>query len=259
VYIGNSSPAAAIPALQQLRDALGRGAWTAAITLARARGETNENRLTDMVFAGRYPQRRPGSPVTRAQQREWITIRNGLVRPVLARFPVGSSTAASSSGFRPVPVEARGGRRIEDLRPPDAANVVVVSGVGGKRVPLHRLAAAGWAEMVKAARAAGIQSPLLLPVSGYRSPERQKRLWANALKKYGSPAKARKWVAPPGGSAHQTGRAIDLYLGGRNASENVATLRTLPAYSWLVANAARFGFYPYEKEPWHWEYNPPVS
>jgi hypothetical protein len=23
-------------------------------------------------------------------------------------------------------------------------------------------------------------------------------------------------------------------------------------------NAVRFGFYPYPKEPWHWEYNPPM-
>jgi hypothetical protein len=56
-----------------------------------------------------------------------------------------------------------------------------------------------------------------------------------------------------------TGRAIDLYLGDRNASERVAHLRTLPAYRWLVRNAGRFGFYPYSREPWHWEYNPPQA
>ena len=27
-----------------------------------------------------------------------------------------------------------------------------------------------------------------------------------------------------------------------------------PVYKWLVKNAARFGFYPYFYEPWHWEY-----
>jgi LAS superfamily LD-carboxypeptidase LdcB len=77
------------------------------------------------------------------------------------------------------------------------------------------------------------------------------------LQKYGSPSEARKWVAPPGGSAHQSGRAIDLYLGSSNDSRNVARLRRTPAYQWMVKNARRFGFYPYEREPWHWEYNPP--
>ncbi len=27
-----------------------------------------------------------------------------------------------------------------------------------------------------------------------------------------------------------------------------------PTYRWLVANADRFGFFPYVFEPWHWEY-----
>src|SRR5262249_8028697 len=102
-------------------------------------------------------------------------------------------------------------------------------------------------------------APLLQLTSGFRDPAHQARLWAAALQKYGSPEEARKWVAPPGGSTHQSGRAVDLYLGGKNSSANVANLRTLPAYRWLVANAGRFGFYPYEREPWHWEYNPPAS
>lgn len=47
-------------------------------------------------------------------------------------------------------------------------------------------------------------------VSGYRSPARQGELWANALIKYGSPEKAREWVAPPGKSNHNHGEAFDL-------------------------------------------------
>ncbi len=156
-------------------------------------------------------------------------------------------------------VESPGGGRVRDKRAPAPADVVTVTGVGGKRVPLHRLAAAAWQALVTAARTDGIKHPLLLPTSGYRNPDRQRRLFALAVKRYGSAEEARKWVAPPGGSAHQSGRAIDFYLGGKNASGNVARLRTLPAYRWLVANARRFGFYPYEREPWHWEYNPPAT
>jgi peptidoglycan hydrolase-like protein with peptidoglycan-binding domain len=75
----------------------------------------------------------------------------------------------------------------------------------------------------------------------------------------------RKGTAPPGGSPHHTGRAVDVYVGrapgaassASTKSEHVDWQRRQPSYQWLVCNAARFGFYPYNAEPWHWEYNPP--
>ncbi len=163
----------------------------------------------------------------------------------------------SAAAFRPVAVETPGGGRVRDLRPPSPADLVTIAGHRGRRIQLHRLAAAAWRSLVNAARCAGFPAPLLLPASGYRDPRRQAELWRAALQRYGSPKEARKWVAPPGTSAHQTGRAIDFFLGGRNSSRNVENLRRLPVYAWLAANASRFGFYPYPREPWHWEYNPP--
>lgn len=87
-------------------------------------------------------------------------------------------------------------------------------------------------------------------VSGYRSPERQAQLYADAVKKYGSEAAARKWVAPPGKSNHGKGRpdapmAYDLgFAGGMNGSVK----------AWVHANAARFGLrFPMAHEPWHVE------
>src|SRR5215213_1347675 len=174
-------------------------------------------------------------------------------------FESNGPSSSSSTTFVPAPVENPGGGRIKNKQPPDRAEVVSVRGVGQRQIPLHRLAATALQALIDAARADGLAEPLLRPVSGFRDPARQAQLWQRALAKYGSPQEARKWVAPPGGSAHQSGRAIDFYLGGRNASNNVAQLRTLPAYRWLVTNARRFGFYPYEREPWHWEYNPPVA
>jgi Uncharacterized protein conserved in bacteria (DUF2272)/D-alanyl-D-alanine carboxypeptidase len=161
--------------------------------------------------------------------------------------------------FIPVAAENPGGERVKNKTAPSSSDIVMVKNVYGSTTPLHRLAAAALEAMICAARADGIEEPLFRPTSGFRDPKRQAELWADALRKYGSPEEARKWVAPPGGSAHQSGRAIDLYLGGKNSSSNVANLRKLPAYLWLVANARRFGFYPYEREPWHWEYNPPPS
>jgi len=74
----------------------------------------------------------------------------------------------------------------------------------------------------------------------------------------------RKTVAPPGASPHHTGRVLDMVMGHApgtglvsSAPANVAWQRARSWYAWLVCNAARFGFYPYNREPWHWEHNPP--
>ena len=158
--------------------------------------------------------------------------------------------------FKPVPVERPGGGRIEDKTPPAPEDIVVVDGLT-RTVPLHHLAAEAWVALAAAARQAGHAAPLLLPVSGYRTFEEQAWLWERALAKYGDPEIACQWVARPGTSAHQSGRAIDLHLGDPIESEYAARMRDTAAYHWLVANAATFGFYPYDVEPWHWEYNPP--
>jgi LAS superfamily LD-carboxypeptidase LdcB len=78
--------------------------------------------------------------------------------------------------------------------------------------------------------------------SGYRSVERQAQLWAEALKKYGSPERARKWVAPPGKSNH--GRGIAMDLGYANPQVK----------AWVHANAKNYGLhFPLGHEPWHIE------
>ena len=163
-----------------------------------------------------------------------------------------------ASPFVPGPVERPGGGRIADKTPPDPGDLVVVDGFQ-RTVPLHRLAAEAWAALTAAARSAGHAAPLLLPVSGYRSTEEQAWLWDAAVLKYGDPAVACLWVARPGTSAHQSGRAIDCHLGFPIESEYAEGMRNHPTYRWLLANAERFGFYPYGLEPWHWEYNPPSA
>lgn len=78
--------------------------------------------------------------------------------------------------------------------------------------------------------------------SGKRSTARQAELWQEALQKYGDPAIARKWVAPPGKSKHEIGLAKDLKF----ASDAVR--------DWVHGNAARFGLhFPLDNEPWHIE------
>lgn len=156
-------------------------------------------------------------------------------------------------------LESPGGGRIKNKRDPAPADLVEVTGVNGRKLKAQKDAAAAFQSMVAAAHGDGIDKRRLGAFSIYRPSASQKKLFDQAVKRYGSPGAARKWVAPPGGSAHQSGRAFDLDLdGGGIGSQQVERLRKAPAYAWLVKNAARFGFYPYKVEPWHWEYNPPA-
>jgi hypothetical protein len=70
---------------------------------------------------------------------------------------------------------------------------------------------------------------------------------------YGSVAKGRKWLAFD--SPHETGLAVDFGSDGlRPRSATADAQRDTPAHEWLVGNAHLFGFRPYKREPWHWEF-----
>lgn len=86
-------------------------------------------------------------------------------------------------------------------------------------------------------------------ISAYRSPVYQ------TLLRQRSPRSGRAGLAV--NSPHFTGRALDLYVGGdpvNTADHNRLVQINTPVYRWLVKRAAKFGFYPYFYEPWHWEY-----
>ena len=79
--------------------------------------------------------------------------------------------------------------------------------------------------------------------SGFRSQELQARLFADAVKKYGSEEEASKWVLPRDISHHPWGTAIDVNYPGDKV-----------AVKWLEENGSRFGICRlYENEWWHFE------
>ena len=85
--------------------------------------------------------------------------------------------------------------------------------------------------------------------SGARSVERQEQLWADAIRQYGSAEAARKWVAPPGKSYHNHGKAADLAFNGQS-------LKNAPpeVVKWVHDNAASYGLkFPLKNENWHIE------
>ena len=133
----------------------------------------------------------------------------------------------------------------------------------------HVLAWVGWHLLMDPARQEPDLDITQLDIySAYRSVALQKQIWTYRLDERRQMRQAeglaplslrelerqqQKWTAKPGQSAHHTGFAIDmmLYHQGKTAS-----LRS-PEYAWLARHAARFGFYPYMPEAWHWEFNPP--
>lgn len=141
----------------------------------------------------------------------------------------------------------------------------------GSQESLHPEAAVAYNAMVRAARAAGFEAPLFQVVSGYRSRDHQERIWNSQLEKQRQrhpewsqaqiESEARKWVARPGYSDHETGCAVDMWLGYGISGSNNDAIRRSAAYQWLAENAWRFGFCEYAyvdaKHPgegWHWKY-----
>lgn len=85
--------------------------------------------------------------------------------------------------------------------------------------------------------------------SGFRTTERQQQLWEQEVRKRGSEAEARRWVAPPGRSNHNHGNAADLSYNGE--SLNKAPKEVV---DWLHRNAGAYGLkFPLANENWHVE------
>lgn len=119
---------------------------------------------------------------------------------------------------------------------------------------LNRHAVEAYVQMRDAAAADGVDLSIM---SGHRDP---KRAAANA-------AKAGNSFAVASFSSHSLGLAIDFLLphaedDGRyqlttKPMSDVVAMRRSPVHKWLHLHANEFGWYPFQHEPWHWEYNPP--
>jgi N-acetylmuramoyl-L-alanine amidase len=117
---------------------------------------------------------------------------------------------------------------------------------------LNRYALASFSQMAAAAAADGVTLTVL---DADRSPATSQRAAAGA----GNRAAVARF------SSHNLGLAVDLRLshGGRSFREtttrpmqNVVDMRESPVHKWLFLRGAAFGWFPYQNEPWHWEYNP---
>jgi zinc D-Ala-D-Ala carboxypeptidase len=79
--------------------------------------------------------------------------------------------------------------------------------------------------------------------SGWRSQKYQEQLFRQAVSEYGSEAEAARWVAMPGTSTHESGKAVDIGPSDADA--------------WLSKHGGAYGLCQiYRNEPWHYELRP---
>ncbi|MCH5197316.1 MAG: M15 family metallopeptidase [Oscillospiraceae bacterium] len=133
----------------------------------------------------------------------------------------------------------------------------------GSNIHLDERVAAEYLKMAEAAEADGIKLTL---AAGYVSADRQERLWdkqvetlkAQGMSQEEAELKASFTVLPPKCNEANFGLSVDIGWLGADFSSS-------PAYVWLRAHAAEYGFierYTSDKEgvthfnacPWHWRY-----
>lgn len=126
----------------------------------------------------------------------------------------------------------------------------------GRAIRLAPGAAEAWASM---RRAAAHQDIELVPISGFRSIERQTEIIRDKLAAGFHLDEILRYIAAPGFSEHHTGHALDI--GSPDHSDLDEDFAHTAAYHWLERHAGQFGYtlsYPRDNphgigyEPWHW-------
>jgi len=117
---------------------------------------------------------------------------------------------------------------------------------------LNKHAAESFAKMREAAKAEGVDLQIK---SAHRTPKKA----ADNAARAGNP------YAVASFSAHSLGLAVDFQMSqpGLEFAEvttrpmaDVVKMRESPVHKWLHLRGREHGWFPYQNEPWHWEYNP---
>ncbi|WP_156815650.1 D-alanyl-D-alanine carboxypeptidase family protein [Pseudanabaena sp. PCC 6802] len=175
---------------------------------------------------------------------------------------------ANSSSDRDPGIDPTTGRSSEQIfghlayaETPLSSLRVISRASDGYEIRLKEPAAKAFLQMAAVARTNGIE---LVPISGFRTVDEQKKLFFDISKQRNqTPAQRAMVSAPPGYSEHHTGYAIDIGDGSAPSSNLSPDFDKTEAFRWLESNAAQFGFelsFPKNNpqgvsyEPWHWRY-----
>jgi D-alanyl-D-alanine carboxypeptidase len=140
---------------------------------------------------------------------------------------------------------------------PEATDLVSIgASPEGNDCRLIRPAARAWHHMYAAARALSIE---LLPLSGFRSVERQAKIIRGKIDLGEKISDILRSIAAPGYSEHHTGCAVDI--GCHEVLPLEEAFTNTRAFAWLIRHGDEFGFklsfpmhnpHGFVYEPWHW-------
>jgi D-alanyl-D-alanine carboxypeptidase len=140
---------------------------------------------------------------------------------------------------------------------PEATELVSIGNTPeGNACHLILPAASAWHRMHVAARGLGIE---LLPLSGFRSVERQAKIIRGKLDLGEKISAILRSIAAPGFSEHHTGCAIDI--GSNEVPPLEEAFANTHAFAWLIRHGEEFGYklsfpkhnpHGFVYEPWHW-------
>ena len=214
---------------------------------ARRTGEgAGSPRGSDVHVAG-GPRRPVDRPRQARRQRRTVLL---LVGSLALLVPIGlqihlnmadQAVADQAVANRAVADRAVANRAVADKATADQAAAVIKKAKTTQPVPETVGLEPSLAQAFNRARTAALAAGLELYInSGFRSAAAQQRLYDDVIAKYGSAAKARRWVLPPAESDHVKGLAIDV---GPPA-----------AAAWLEKRGVSFGLCRrYLNEWWHFE------
>lgn len=222
-----------------------RQAADEAATAAQQRRAAVDARL-DQVTVARDQQAKVAADVQDRLDRKLAEVQNlaSLDEKLAAKLAAEQARlAALLAAQRSAPRVSSGGT----ISIVGSGSIVSVRGI-----QVHKSIADQLSRMLSAAESGGIT----LGGGGYRDPNRQIQLrrqncgTSNYAVYHMSPSQCRPPTARPGQSNHEQGLAIDFTHNGRAINS-----RSSPAFQWLRANAAGYGFYNLPSEPWHWSVN----
>lgn len=131
----------------------------------------------------------------------------------------------------------------------------------GRDIFLSERTAESWRAMKCAAALTGAY---LIPVSGFRSVERQREIIENKTKRGEKLLDILKINAAPGFSQHHTGCALDLTDSKDSNNALEESFESQPAFEWLCKHGGAYGFrleygrdnpHGFIYEPWHWVFS----
>jgi murein DD-endopeptidase MepM/ murein hydrolase activator NlpD len=115
---------------RRLADAVRQGLMSLQVALSMLAGERDLNRLTNTIFSARHPERAPSQKILPGEKqlaREWLDIRDRMVRPALAALSATPSPRTSPQRSSSPPPPASGGPSPLDVLSPSELKAVRIT------------------------------------------------------------------------------------------------------------------------------------